>query len=246
MNELTIFNFSENEIRVVTGENGEPWFVAADVCRVLDIKNPTQAMNRLDDDKKQVIDFSALYSNEGVINQQLNSGQKISIINESGLYSLVLTSRKLEAKAFKKWITSEVLPSVRKSGGYQLKPMTQLEFAKAQVVLLERLEEIERQRDIALQTKAEIGSRREATAMATASAATRKANALEIELDRSRDYCTIKRMQMIYHGMEFNWRALKQASIEMGVLAVDVFDQNYGKVKAYHRDVWREAYALEF
>lgn len=114
------------------------------------------------------------------------------------------------------------------------------------MIALNNLEEAERQRDIALQTKAEIGSRREATAMATASAATRKANALEIELDRSRDYCTIKRMQMIYHGMEFNWRALKQASIEMGVLAVDVFDQNYGKVKAYHRDVWRETYALEF
>ncbi len=120
MNELTIFNFSENEIRVVVGENGEPWFVASDVCRVLDIKNPTQAINRLDDDERQVIDFSALYSNEGVINQQLNSGQKISIINESGLYSLVLTSRKLEAKAFKKWITSVVLPSIRKAGALVL------------------------------------------------------------------------------------------------------------------------------
>ncbi len=232
MNELTIFNFSENEIRVVIGENGEPWFVAADVCSVIDVQNVSQAVSRLDDDERSMFNIG-------------RQGE-VSIVNESGLYSLVLGSRKPEAKKFKKWITSEVLPSIRKTGAYQIKPMTPLEYAKAQVVLLERLEEIEKQRDIALQTKAEIGSRREATAMATASIATRKANALEIELDRSKDYCTIKRMQMIYHGMEFNWRALKQASIEMGILAADVFDPNFGTVKAYHRDVWRETYALEF
>ena len=99
-------------------------------------------------------------------------------------------------------------------------------------------------RQIAERTKAEIGSRREATAMATASIATRKANKLELELDRSRQYATVKRMQMLYHGQEFSWRLLKQTSAEMGIPAVDVFDANYGTVKAYHADVWREAYAL--
>ena len=100
MNELTIFNFSENEIRVVIGENGEPWFVAADVCRVLDIKNTADALNRLDDDEKKTIEFSGIATTDRVINQQLNNGQKINIINESGLYSLVLTSRKPEEKSF--------------------------------------------------------------------------------------------------------------------------------------------------
>ena len=192
MNELTIFNFSENNIRVSTDENGEPWFVAADVCSVLAHSNPSVAISRLDDDERKLLKYNSLNISEFDQRQQLNQNQDISVINESGLYSLILTSRKPEAKKFKKWITSEVLPSIRKTGGYQLKPMTPLEFAKAQVILLERLEEIEKQRDIAIQTKAEIGSRREATAMASASAATRKANTLEIELDRSKDYCTIK------------------------------------------------------
>jgi Rha family phage regulatory protein len=126
------------------------------------------------------------------------------------------------------------------------KPKTALELAKEQVALLEHIESLEADLNHAIKTKAEIGSRREATAMATASAAIRKVNALEAELDKSKDYCTIKRMQMLYHGMEFNWRLLKQASNEIGIAIIDVFDQNYGKVNAYHREVWREVYALEF
>lgn len=97
---------------------------------------------------------------------------------------------------------------------------------------------------LAEQTKAQIGSRREATAMNTASQAVKKANALEIELDRARSYATIKRMEMLYHGQRFNWRLLKNAASEMGIDSIDVFDQNYGTVKAYHKDVWMEAYAL--
>lgn len=100
------------------------------------------------------------------------------------------------------------------------------------------------QRDEAIRTKAQIGDRKTATAMATASAATKKANKLEIELDRSRQYATVKRMEMLYHGQSFNWRLLKSASADVGVPPVDVFDANYGKVKAYHADAWMEAYAL--
>lgn len=100
-------------------------------------------------------------------------------------------------------------------------------------------------RRIAEQTKAEIGTRREATAMNTASQAVKKANKLERELDRAREYASVKRMSMLYHGQEFSWRELKHVSIEMGVLPIDVFDANYGTVKAYHADVWRETYALE-
>ncbi|MDR0736690.1 MAG: hypothetical protein LBF51_07685, partial [Zoogloeaceae bacterium] len=93
-------------------------------------------------------------------------------------------------------------------------------------------------------TKALIGSKREATAMATASAEKRRAEGLEIELDRSKEYATVKRMQMLYHGQKFNWRLLKSTGVEMGIEPIEVFDQNYGTVKSYHADVWREAYAL--
>ena len=103
MNELQIFsNPAFGEIRV-TDQNGEPWFVAADVCRALDIGNPTQAIARLDSDE------STLISNEG---------REMNIISEPGLYALVLGSRKPEAKAFKRWVTHEVIPSIRRTGGY--------------------------------------------------------------------------------------------------------------------------------
>lgn len=98
--------------------------------------------------------------------------------------------------------------------------------------------------DEATRTKAEIGSRREATAMATASSATRKANELERQLDKAKDYATVKRMTMLHHGIKFDWRKLRDASVAMEVPAIDVFDQNYGTVKAYHKSLWIEAYAV--
>lgn len=102
-----------------------------------------------------------------------------------------------------------------------------------------------RARQLAEQTKAQIGARREATAMATASAAVRKANSLEIQLDKAKQYASIKRMEMLYHGQQFSWRLLKSTSAEMAMPPIDIFDANYGTVKAYHADVWMEAYAVE-
>ena len=107
MNELTIFeNLQFGEIRVIE-QDGEPWFVAADVCRALELGEVHVAMRRLDDDEKG---RCSIPTPGGV--------QEMSIINEPGLYSLVLGSRKPEAKAFKRWITHEVIPSIRKTGRY--------------------------------------------------------------------------------------------------------------------------------
>lgn len=107
---INTFNFGEQSVRVVI-RDGEPWFVAADVCAVLGIKNITMALRRLDSDEQ------ALNSIEG-----LSRGNDIAnIVSESGLYALIFSSRKPEAKRFTKWVTSEVLPSIRKTGGYQLK-----------------------------------------------------------------------------------------------------------------------------
>jgi hypothetical protein len=84
----------------------------AEVCRVLKISNPSDAATRLDDDEKMTLDNTEGHSG------QRGGAQSFTIINESGLYSLILTSRKREAKRFKKWVTAEVLPSIRKTGGY--------------------------------------------------------------------------------------------------------------------------------
>jgi phage regulator Rha-like protein len=100
------------------------------------------------------------------------------------------------------------------------------------------------QRDEAIRTKKLIGERREATAMNTASQAVKKVNKLEIELDKSKEYATVKRMEMQYHGTKFNWRLLKSTATEMDIPAIDVFDANYGTAKAYHSSVWLEAYAV--
>ena len=109
MNELQVFENREfGQVRTIM-KDGEPWFVAADVCRALELGNPTQAISRLDEDEKG----NTLISNEG------NRGNpNVSIVNESGLYALVLGSRKPEARAFKRWITHEVIPAIRKHGGY--------------------------------------------------------------------------------------------------------------------------------
>ena len=107
-NELQVFNSSEfGNVRVVQVD-GEPWFVAADVCRALEISNSRDAVARLDDDEKGVGSTDTLGGKQGM-----------QIINEPGLYTLVLGSRKPEAKTFKRWVTHEVLPAIRKTGSYK-------------------------------------------------------------------------------------------------------------------------------
>ena len=104
MTDIQIFrNEQFGEVRTIE-KNGEPWFVAADVCKVLDLSNPTIAASRLDEDERA----------------KFNLGRQgeTTIVSEAGLYTLVLGSRKPEAKAFKRWITHEVIPTIRRHGAY--------------------------------------------------------------------------------------------------------------------------------
>jgi len=108
---LIPFKFENQQIRVFTDQRGEPWFVAADVCSTVAIGNISQALSRLDADEKTLI------SNEGAY---AGGPPSLNLINEPGLYALVLGSRKPEAKRFKRWVTHEVLPSLRRTGHYDL------------------------------------------------------------------------------------------------------------------------------
>lgn len=102
--EIQRFEFKGAALRTLTDENGEPWFVAKDVCDILEISNPSDALKRLDDDERS----------------RFNLGRQgeTNIVNEAGLYALVLGSRKPEAHEFKRWVTHEVLPQIRRTGGY--------------------------------------------------------------------------------------------------------------------------------
>ena len=110
MNEIQTFTSDQfGQVRAIRGENDEPWFVAKDVCAALGLGNSRQALARLDDDEK------------GVISTDTPGGeQQMQAVNEAGLYVLVLSSRKPEAKAFKRWVTHEVLPALRREGGYMV------------------------------------------------------------------------------------------------------------------------------
>lgn len=107
MNQIKPFMYGSSEVRTISIQN-EPWFVAKDVCDVLEITNQGNAVARLDDDEKQTIRLT----------DTLSKNPNMVTINESGLYSLILGSRKPEAKQFKRWITHEVIPSIRKHGAY--------------------------------------------------------------------------------------------------------------------------------
>ena len=98
--------YKDNPVRIIE-KDGEPWFVAKDVCHVLGIAKVDSAIRSLDEDEKDAHSMSTLGGN-----------QDLSVISEAGLYSLIFRSRKAEAKAFKRWVTHEVLPSIRKTGAY--------------------------------------------------------------------------------------------------------------------------------
>ena len=103
MNKVTNWTFGKTEVRTIELD-GEPWWVLSDVCKVLELSNPTVVANRLEEDERSKFD--------------LGRQGTATIINESGLYSVILRSDKPQAKPFRKWVTSEVLPTIRKYGAY--------------------------------------------------------------------------------------------------------------------------------
>lgn len=108
---VSIYRFLEqHDVRVIIKPDQTVWFVAIDVCRAMGIGNPSMALQRLDDDEKSISHLDGIHANAG--------SPVMYIISESGLYNLVLTSRKAEAKPFRDWVTKEVLPAIRQQGFY--------------------------------------------------------------------------------------------------------------------------------
>lgn len=114
MNELQIWTYDDYEIRAFE-RNGELWWILSDICRILELSNPSRVADRLDDDEKANFELGL-------------SGGATNIINESGLYSVILRSDKPQAKPFKRWVTHEVLPSIRRTGSYAVPQAHTSEF----------------------------------------------------------------------------------------------------------------------
>ena len=205
-----IFNNPEfGQIRTVE-VGGEPWLVGKDVAVALGYSNTRDALERhVDAEDKNT-----------VVNPDGNRGNpNMTIINESGLYSLVLSSKLPGAKKFKRWVTSEVLPSIRKHGTYMTsdtidKMINSPEFG---IKLLTALKDEQDKR-----------------------------KSLEAELDRSKEWYSIKRvahMNGVSHKA-FDWRKLKRESTRQGYGVKKIFDANYGTINVYHMNVWEKVYPL--
>ena len=111
-NALQVYTYKTHNVRTTEIE-GEIWFVAADVCDILELSNPTEALRALDDDEKNTLRITEGTSHKG-------GNPNMNVINEAGLYKLTFKSRKPEAKSFTRWVTHEVLPSIRKTGSYSV------------------------------------------------------------------------------------------------------------------------------
>ncbi len=130
-NSIVPFEFGGEQVRIVT-INGEPWFVLADLCAVLDLSNPRMVAQRIGDDVSQAYP----------IKDALGRTQNTTVVSEAGMWEVVIRSDKPEAAAFRRWITGTVLPEIRKTGSYA-KPLTLAE--KSLLLLTELTDEVQRQ-----------------------------------------------------------------------------------------------------
>lgn len=113
---VRVFDFKDNPVRIID-QDGGPWFVATDVCRVLAISNPRDAVGRLHSDEKGVASADTL-----------GGKQALNIVSESGLYALIFASRKPSAQEFRRWVTHEVLPAIRKTGRFEMDGSHEMEL----------------------------------------------------------------------------------------------------------------------
>lgn len=230
--EIQIFNFEGKEVRTVQIE-GEPWFVGKDVCSAFGDKNHNRSISRLDDDDKKVTNL-------------LTGGgkQNIIVINESGLYALLfhmqpqktnnegvqdaypleVQERIEQLRKFKRWVTGDVLPSIRKHGAY-MTPSTIETLVNNPDLIIElasRLKD-EQQNHKATQQRLEDKT---------------------TQLDENKQWYTVKRVAKLngINWRDINWKRLKTTSQYMQCEIKKVFDANYGNVNTYHIDVWEQEY----
>ena len=208
-NVLQVFNNPEfGKVRTVVN-NSEPWFVGKDIADALGYGNSRDALARHVDGEDKT---SVVISDTGS-----NYKSKATLINESGLYSLILSSKLPTAKKFKHWVTSEVLPDIRKHGLY----------AKQSVIDM-----MLNDPDSCIKLLTEYKKEKQ------------EKERLQAELDYSKEWYSIKRVAKLndISWKSISWRKLKQASADIGIGVKKIFDANYGEVNTYHIKAWEAAY----
>ena len=240
---LEIFKNENFEIRVAVDENNEPLFCLADVCKILELANPTHAVNAIKSEfELPTLNVGSFDTGYGV--------KEFTMITEPQLYFVLMRSDKPNAKPFRMFVNKEVLPSIRKTGSYTQNfiPQDLPTALRAYANEVEQKELALKQRDQALATKAWIGSKREATAMATASAAKRENERLKVELDKSKEWASIKKVagELGVSEGKFKYADLRRKSNELGLDRPKIKDNNYPDgIRLYHKDAWAAVYDID-
>lgn len=234
-----VFDFeATTSIRVVVLD-GEPWFVGKDVAELLGYANASDAMNT----------HCRGVAKRYPIVDALGRTQEARILSEPDVLRLIVRSELPEAERFERWVFEEVLPSIRRTGSYGVPTIPEdlpsaLRFAAD---LAEQKAAAEAERDHAIATKAEIGSRREATAMATASAASRDADRLRKELGRHAESATILAVERAL-GRDLPRNAymlLRAWCKEKGITPGTVPDRRWGSVKSWPAGAWLAGFDVD-
>ena len=252
---IKLFANPQFRVRVIM-RCADPWFVAKDACDCLELTNVSKACQTLDEDEKGI---TKVYT--------LGGSQDMMLISESGLYTLIMRSNKPEAKVFRKWVTSEVLPSIRKTGGYGIRtvddmindPDTAIRLLTQLKILRLQNDQLAMERDEAIRTKAMIGSSREATAMNTASQKSKECAKLTAEnaelkdaVGRGTNWRTVAMMTPEWirdFGHAPVWQKLKLFSADLPKEMKPVKDvevkvvlkngsEKVQLVNRYHREAW--------
>lgn len=241
--ELTVFNFDhDTNIRTVM-INGEPNFVAKDICDALDIVNNNGAITTLKENYDKIGVDTGRVVNSYPILDALGRLRETTIVTEAGLYDLIAQSRKPNALKFKYWVHSDVLPAIRK---YSIDiPKSLPEALRLYANELEMKELVIKQRDEAIRTKAQIGSKREATAMAHTAVLKKENEKLKTQIGNSERY---KQVTAILWLKEFFYikkpsfhsqvgTQLSRLSKNLEIATIDVESIKYNTVKAYDINV---------
>ena len=249
-NSLQLFADKGFKIRVIM-RCSEPWFVAKDVATCIEHSNVTKMCELCRDKDKFVVRPSDLTSNDllDVKNREY------TLISESGLYRILAKCNLPKCEPFESWVFDEVLPSIRKTGGYGIRtvddmindPDTAIRLLTQLKIMRLQNKQLEMERDEAIRTKALIGSRREATAMNTASQKSKECEKLREQIGDSKTYKAVTAITWLpdYFNMSnrglYGSLAANLKKIEAGMTSefkhIDIPDSRFGKVKAYHVDV---------